>query len=132
MKLEKLRILVVDDHADTQKTMCLMLRQLGVEKILTANDGQEALDIIDGEGTEGIHVVLCDWNMPNVSGIEFLRQVRSIDHALPFVMVTARGDANSVEEARDAKVTGYILKPFTLGELKKKMEMLVETAVGKG
>ena len=124
MDFKDLHILVVDDHEDTQKTLGLMLRQLGVEHIITAKDGQQGQEELAKAKEENpVNMILCDWNMPNMSGIDLLKHVRGADQEVPFVMITARGDAPSVEEAKDSGVTGYILKPLTIGELEKKVRL---------
>ncbi|PIZ29905.1 MAG: hypothetical protein COY40_05920 [Alphaproteobacteria bacterium CG_4_10_14_0_8_um_filter_53_9] len=121
MSFEALKVLVVDDHADTQKTLAFMLEEMGISKITTAGDGREALQIVNAATEEMFHIIVCDWNMPNLSGIELLKTVRRMSGNMPFIMITARGDAASVVEAKSSQVTSYILKPFTIEELKKKI-----------
>ena len=64
-----------------------------------------------------VNVIICDWNMPNMNGVEFLRQLRSVDAEIPFLMVTGRTDVNSVVEAKSSGVTAYISKPFSPQQL---------------
>ncbi len=126
--LSQLRVLVVEDQKNTSETLRIMLRQLGVAQVTTATNGKEAFDIIE-KGEQPIDLILCDWNMPKMTGIEFLRQIRGAQQQVPFLMITARGDENSVEVARNSGVTGYILKPFSLGELEKKILAVLQLKI---
>ncbi len=72
-----------------------------------------------------VDLVLCDWNMPGMSGLDFLRQVRSVGLEIPFLMVTGRADKESVIEAKDAGVSAYIAKPFSQTQLEAKLRILV-------
>ncbi len=113
-------ILLVEDHQDARKTIQMMLNKIGISNILMASNGNEALLKYSQAGPK-LSMILCDWNMPNMSGIDFLHHIRRANESLPFIMITARGDLLSIEEAKAAKVSGYILKPFTLEEIRKKI-----------
>jgi two-component system chemotaxis response regulator CheY len=113
-----MRLLVVDDSTVALRILKVMLVSLSVRQIYTAKDGREAIDFL-GSSDDLVDVVLCDWNMPSISGLEVLRQVRSVDPDLPFVMVTGMADEQAVVEARAAGVTAYIVKPYTQDQLAK-------------
>jgi two-component system chemotaxis response regulator CheY len=121
--LRDLRILVIDDSTEAVNLVRTMLQELGVHQVFTSKDGRDALDFL-GVCDELVDVILCDWNMPRVNGIELLRQVRTVDPQFPFIMVTGTADVQSVREARAAGVTGYILKPFSKQELEKKLRVM--------
>lgn len=126
--LKKLRIMLVEDQPDTSKMIKNMLLELGVTQVYTSPDGQKAMEFMDS-ADDFIDVIMCDWNMPRVTGIELLRQLRTVYPTLPFIMVTARGDIESVIVAKEAGVTGFIRKPFSLEELKQKLQKTMQKAM---
>ncbi len=118
--IRDLRVLVIDDSLEAVNLIRAMLQELGLNQVFVSKDGKDALDFL-GACDDLVNVILCDWNMPRLSGIELLRQVRSVDPDFPFIMVTGAADLNLVKEARATGVTGYILKPFSARELEKKL-----------
>ena len=118
--LEDLSVLVVDDEGSVTRLIRMMLTDLGVAQVFTAKDGREALDFL-GDFDDMIDVIICDWNMPRVSGLNLLQQIRTADPDVPFLMLTGRADADSVKAARDVGVTGYVLKPFSAEQLHAKL-----------
>lgn len=120
-----LKILVCEDDQNTMLLIKRMLLDLGVVHVFTCRDGAEALQLLGSfEGQDLINLVLCDWKMPNMSGIEVLKQIRSCDPDLPFLMVTGQSDVDSVVEAKAYSVTAYIKKPFSMEELRKKLRIV--------
>ena len=128
--LKKLRIMLVEDQPDTSKMIKNMLMELGVTQVYTSPDGQKAMAFMDS-ADDFVDLIMCDWNMPHVTGIELLRQLRTVYPTLPFLMVTARGDIESVIVAKEAGVSGFIRKPFSLDELKQKLVKTMSKAVAK-
>ena len=120
--LSDLTVLVVDDESSVTRLVRMMLSDMGVTQVFTAKNGKEALDLL-GEFQENIDIVICDWNMPTISGIDLLRQIRTVDPDLPFLMLTARADMASVKDARDYGVTDYLRKPFSAETVQKKLTM---------
>ena len=118
--LSDLQVLVVDDQANALNLIKDMLKSMGVESVLTAPDAAGALDLLK-DRKDLVDVVLCDWSMPQMSGLELLKEVRKTHRDLPFMMVTGTADPASVLAAKDGGVTGYIRKPFSSEELRKKM-----------
>ncbi len=118
--IRDLRVLVIDDSLEAVNLIRAMLQELGLNQVFISKDGKDALDFL-GACDDLVNVILCDWNMPRLNGIELLRQVRSVDPDFPFIMVTGGADLNQVKEARENGVTGYILKPFSARELEKKL-----------
>ena len=121
----KMRILVVDDFASMRKIIKGLLNQIGFQNIEEADDGSTALEKLKiGE----FDLVICDWNMPKVPGIEVLKAIRNDPRLkdLPFLMVTAEAKKDNVMEAVKAGVNQYIVKPFTAETLKKKIEKIFD------
>jgi two-component system chemotaxis response regulator CheY len=121
----KMNILVVDDFATMRRIVKNILKQLGYENILEADDGSSALEVLK---KEKIQFIISDWNMPQMSGIELLKTVRATEawKDLPFLMVTAEGQKENVIEAVKNRVNNYILKPFTPETLMEKINKIFE------
>ena len=110
-----LRILVVDDSKVMRGVLRKMLGCDGTE-VLEAHDGKHALEVL---AAEPVDCVISDWNMPRMKGIDLLRRVRG-DRSLcatPFVMVTAEALDHNIAEADAAKVSSYLIKPFTADDV---------------
>jgi CheY-like chemotaxis protein len=122
-ELEGLRVLAVEDSFQAMALLRTMLTDLGVHEVYTAKDGKEALDFLD-MCEDMVDVVLCDWRMPRMSGLDLLRQVRTVDPTVPFLMVTGAADKDAVLAAKASGVTGYIKKPFSKDELGKKLKVV--------
>ena len=123
--IEDLNILVVDDNFDALALIRGMLQDMGINQIFTAKDGKEALEFLGAaDDSDLVNLVLCDWNMPRMTGIELLRQVRTVDPTMPFVMITGSADSQSVREAKFHGVSGYIKKPFSETQLKRKLSAM--------
>lgn len=121
-----LKVLVVDDFPTMRRIVKNLLKQLGFENIDEAEDGGQALTRLRGGG---YGLVISDWNMPNMEGIELLRNVRKEAEPLkdiPFLMVTAEAEKEKVIEAIKAGVDNYIVKPFTAEILKEKLEKIAD------
>ncbi|MBF0559775.1 MAG: chemotaxis response regulator CheY [Nitrospirae bacterium] len=121
-----LKVLVVDDFPTMRRIVRNLLKQLGFEHIEEAEDGAHALQRLRG-GNYGL--IVSDWNMPNMEGIELLRNVRKEPAPLkdiPFLMVTAEAEKEKVIEAIKAGVDNYIVKPFTAEILKEKLEKIAD------
>jgi len=120
-----MNLLVVDDFSTMRRIIKNILRQLGFTNIEEADDGTTAWEIIN-QG--GIDFVISDWNMPQMTGIELLRKVRASEEFgdMPFLMVTAEAQQENVIEAVQAKVSNYIVKPFTAETLKQKIDKIFD------
>ncbi|MBI4798416.1 MAG: tetratricopeptide repeat protein [Desulfarculus sp.] len=115
-----LTVLVVDDVVNMRRLLKNMLRQMGVTNILEASDGILALDVLV---RNTVDLVLCDWNMPQMKGIEVLKFVRAKQEIknMPFIMVTAEVKEDVIAEAAETEVDAYLLKPFTLQQLQDRV-----------
>ena len=116
-----IKVLVVDDFATMRRIVKGVLKQIGFDKIVEAEDGSIALDALK---KEEIGLIISDWNMPNMSGLDLLKAVRGDDglKGIPFVMVTAEGLKDNVLEAVKVGVTNYVVKPFTPEAFSKKIQ----------
>ncbi|MCC6597629.1 MAG: response regulator [Alphaproteobacteria bacterium] len=121
--LKELKVLLVDDQVESRVMLRNMLWEMEVTQIFESPNGREALKFLDS-AFDFVNLVICDWNMPEMSGVELLRQLRTVDSTLPFLMVTGRSDMESVVEAKSSGVTGYIKKPFSIKELETKLRIL--------
>lgn len=119
----KVKILMIEDEKEARSIMRDMLSSIGVTQIFEASNGKEGLQFLD-MAFDLVDIILCDWNMPQMTGIHILKQFRSVGNKTPFMMVTGRGDMSSVVEAKSAGVNGYILKPFSMIQLEAKLRIL--------
>ncbi len=118
-----IRVLIVDDFSTMRRIVRNVLRQLGFNNVVEADDGTTAWDILQ---REKIEFIVSDWNMPQMTGIELLRKVRADEKLCdtPFLMVTAEAQQENILEAVQAKVSNYIVKPFTADTLKQKIDKI--------
>ena len=118
------KILIVDDYKTMLRIIRNLLRQLGFHNVDEATDGTRALRMIR-ERPYGL--VISDWNMEPMTGIELLREVRADEKVkgTPFIMVTAESKTENVIAAKQAGVNNYIVKPFTAETLKQKMVAVI-------
>lgn len=122
--LSDLKILIVEDQSEARLMVRNMLTMMGINQVFEAKDGKKAFEFID-DAPELVDLIICDWNMPGMSGVELLRQFRSVDFETPFLMVTGRTDKLSVLEAKNSGVSGYIGKPFSPDQLEAKIRAIL-------
>ncbi len=121
--LSELSVLLIEDDYATREILTFFLQELGVTDIHPLSNAMDGLKFMDdNQNWRGL--ILCDWNMPRMSGASFYRQVKSCYPDIPFVMVTGRNDEDSVLFAKDSGIYAYILKPVSIDELKSKIEKL--------
>jgi len=124
-KLENLKVLIVDDQSEIRSLIREVLVEAGIYQIFEAGDGRSAMQFVDAD-FDMVNLIVCDWNMPGMNGVDFLRQIRSVFPDLPFLMITGRCDKKSVIEAKLAGVSAYISKPFSPIQLEMKIRNLVD------
>ncbi len=124
----ELKFLVVDDSVTMRRIVANSLKSIGYENFVEAADGKEALSKLNSD--ESINFVITDWNMPEVSGLELVKAIRSNEKtkSLPILMVTTRGLKEDILEALQAKVNNYIVKPFTPQILREKIEQILSSS----
>ena len=120
-----MKILVVDDFPTMRRIVRSLLKELGFTNVEEAEDGQEALGKLAGGGFE---FVVSDWNMPNLNGLDMLKQIRADEatKSLPVLMVTAEAKKDNIVAAAQAGANGYIVKPFTAATLEEKLNKIFE------
>lgn len=122
----KIKVLVVDDFSTMRRILKNILKQIGYSDIEEAEDGNSALVRLR-QGGYGL--VVSDWNMPNMTGLDLLKAIRA-DSALnnmPVLMVTAEAKKENVVDAIKAGVNNYVVKPFTADVLKEKIEKIFDS-----
>jgi len=126
---KNMKILIVDDFSTMRRIIKNLLRDLGFTNTQEADDGVTALPMLrNGE----FDFLVTDWNMPGMTGIDLLKQVRADPKlvALPVLMVTAEAKRDQIIEAAQAGVNGYVVKPFTAQVLKEKIDKIFERVGG--
>ena len=124
-----MKFLVVDDSPTMRRIVINALKSFGWADVVEAGDGEEALQEL---GQNEVDFVITDWNMPNMSGLELTKAIRSSDKTkdLPILMVTTRGLKQDIIEALKARVNNYVVKPFTPQVLKEKLDAILKS-IGK-
>lgn len=119
------KVLVVDDILSMRHIVKRALLEIGFKDIQDAHNGEEGLEKLRA-GEYGL--VLLDWNMPVMSGIDMLRAIRadSALNSLPVLMITAEAQAEQIMEAVQAGVSGYLVKPFSTQALQEKLEKIFQ------
>ncbi len=123
MGIEDTRFLVVDDFSTMRRIVRNLLKELGFTNVQEAEDGVDALSKLR---VEEFDFVVSDWNMPNMTGIDLLRNIRAdakLKH-LPVLMVTAEAKKENIIEAAQAGASGYVVKPFTAATLDEKLKKI--------
>ena len=120
-----IRVLVVDDFATMRRILKNILKQLGFKNLVEADDGTSAWEVLE---SQSIDLIISDWNMPKMSGIELLKKVRASDKykTTPFLMVTAEAQKQNVIEAVQAGVSNYVVKPFTAEAIFEKLDKILK------
>jgi two-component system chemotaxis response regulator CheY len=128
-----INILVVDDMMTMRKIVINGLKKIGFSKFVEADDGATAWPLIEESVTgDKFDLIISDWNMPQLTGLELLKKVRATPglEEVPFLMVTAEAEQKAVLEAVQEKVSNYIVKPFSPEVLKEKLELVYKKHFG--
>lgn len=120
-----IKVLIVDDFATMRRILKNILKQLGFKNLVEADDGTSAWEILQGQS---IDLIISDWNMPKMTGLELLKKVRASDNhkRTPFLMVTAEAQKQNVIEAVQAGVSNYVVKPFTAEAISDKLVKILK------
>ncbi|ASR88993.1 MULTISPECIES: chemotaxis response regulator CheY [Alcaligenes] len=129
MVQKNIKILVVDDFPTMRRIIKNLLKDLGYENVDEAEDGQMGLEKLRNGNFE---FVVSDWNMPNLDGLEMLKQIRADASlsSLPVLMVTAEAKKENIIAAAQAGANGYVVKPFTAATLEEKLNKIFEKMAG--
>ena len=128
---KNMKILVVDDFPTMRRIVRNLLKELGFGNVDEAEDGAAGLARLRGGGFE---FVISDWNMPNLDGLQMLKEIRA-DAALahlPVLMVTAESKKENIIAAAQAGASGYVVKPFTAATLEEKLSKILEKMAKTG
>ena len=117
---KNMKVLIVDDYQTMLRILRNLLRQLEFNNVEEAKDGSSALELLR---KDPFGLVISDWNMEPMTGIQLLREVRGDPKlkAMPFIMITAESKSENVIAAKEAGVSNYIVKPFNAETLKAKL-----------
>lgn len=120
------RILIVDDMPTIRDLVKGQLKAMGFKSIVEAADGEQAMQLVISNSAAGtpIQLVVSDWNMPKMTGLEFLKQIRASTEwsNLPFVLLTSESERDQVTEAILAGVSQYVVKPFAAKVFEEKLK----------
>ena len=119
-----MRFLVVDDSSTMRRIIINTLNKLGYQDVLEASNGREGVDRL---AAADVDLVITDWNMPEMNGIDFIRTIRGLDKTreTPVLMVTTNAAKDDIVEALRAGVNNYIVKPFTPDTFREKIEAVI-------
>lgn len=122
-----MRILVVDDSSTMRRIIINTLTKIGYSDYLEAGNGREGVDKLSA-GPVGL--IITDWNMPEMSGVEFIKAVRANEQTkhIPALMVTTNAAQDDIAQAMAAGVNNYLVKPFTPDSIKEKIQVVLKSA----
>ena len=120
-----MRILIVDDSSTMRRIIINTLNKIGYSDYVEASNGREALDKL---ADLSIALVITDWNMPEMSGLDLVKAVRSNDQTrhIPLLMVTTNAAQEHIDQAIEAGVTNYLPKPFTPDTIRDKIQLALK------
>ena len=122
-----MKALVVDDSAVMRKVLIGALARAEITDVGQAADGKEAVEAVK---TDDYDLVLMDWNMPNMLGIDALKEMRAIGKTMPIIMVTTEAEKSRVVEAIKSGASNYIVKPFEPATIVAKIQEVLAKAAG--
>ena len=115
---KNIRVLVVDDAGSMRKVLVSIIKSLGINHIFEANNGDSALNIIN---EKELDVIICDWEMPKMNGLELFIEVQKKKNPPPFILVTSNAEMDKVKNAVEKGVKHYIIKPVKPETISKKL-----------
>ena len=122
-----MRILVVDDSSTMRRIIINALNKVGYSDYVEAGNGREGVDKL---AAGPVNLIITDWNMPEMSGLEFIKAVRANDQTkhIPALMVTTNAAQADITQAMEAGVNNYLVKPFTPDTIKEKIQLVLKSA----
>ena len=127
-EMEKLRVLVVDDEEGLRHLLQEILRDIGIVRVHLAENGEMAWQRLSRSELE-YDLVISDWLMPRMDGLQLLQKMRQWGSETPFMMLTVKVTGEAVAAAKEAGVTLYVAKPFTYGDFSKKISALAKQII---
>ncbi len=129
-KKDLVRILIIEDMPSVRQWEKMILDKIGQFDIHEANDGQEALTIMDTlhKESQHIHLILCDWRMPELDGLMLFSEIKKYSYLknIPFIMISAESDPKLILKVLENGVDHYITKPFSEKELQEKIDLALK------
>ncbi len=119
-----MKVLIADDSSTMRRIIIKTLNGLGIADVVEAPDGAQAVK----QATADVELILMDWNMPELAGIDAVRQIRAAGNKTPIVMVTTEAEKRRVIEAIQAGINDYLVKPFTPEQLQEKVRKYAPAA----
>lgn len=130
------KILIVDDMATMRRIVKNSLKDLGFKNFVEANNGRAGWEAMEtGVAKDSaVQLIICDWNMPEISGLELLAKIRGDSRfsSVPFLMLTAESEKKQVEKANLAGASSYITKPFSPIELREHLQTVFDSGLKAG
>ncbi len=117
-----MKILIVDDSSTMRRIIINTLSRIGYTDVVEAEHGKAGLEKLNQGGVE---MIITDWNMPEMDGLEFVQTVRGQNPNIPILMVTTNAAKEDIVQALQSGVNNYVVKPFTPETLKEKIESLL-------
>ncbi len=117
-----MKILIVDDSSTMRRIIINTLGRIGYSDVVEAEHGKAGLEKLK---LGGVEMIITDWNMPEMDGLEFVQTVRGQNASIPILMVTTNAAKEDIVQALQAGVNNYVVKPFTPDTLKEKIESLL-------
>lgn len=129
--LSTIEVLVCDDDTVILRIMEHILSELGIGRVQSTSNPKTALQLLKEPVAKPFDIFVCDWKMPEMSGIELLRRVRALGMSTQFVMLTGNATPEAVSEAVELGVDAYIAKPFTAEQVQQKITTVVKRVLAK-
>jgi DNA-binding NtrC family response regulator len=124
-------IVVIDDDNITLELVQIILEEVTTGEIFVFSDSKQALDYVQSDSMDKISLVMCDWLMPDVSGLDILAALRKSKPHCPFLMLTANATKRLVVDSMRLGATDFVVKPFHTNDLITKVERLIRDADGE-
>jgi len=121
-------IVVIDDDTITLELLQIILENVTSGEIYCFSDSKQALDYVQSDSMDNISLVICDWLMPDVSGLDILAALRKFKPHCPFLMLTANATKQLVVDSMRLGATDFIVKPFVTNDLLAKVERVIRDA----
>ncbi|MBT5515656.1 MAG: response regulator [Rhodospirillaceae bacterium] len=129
--LSTIEVLVCDDDTVILRIMEHILSELGIGRVQSTSNPKTALQLLKEPVAKPFDIFVCDWKMPEMSGIELLRRVRALGMSTQFVMLTGNATPEAVSEAVELGVDAYIAKPFTAEQVQQKITTVAKRVLAK-
>ena len=130
MPIENIKILIIEDEATSRTLLRAMLKSIGLTNVTESEDAEAALKQLSQDTFD---LILCDWMLPGMCGLELFKTTRKNEdlQSIPFLMVSGQSEKEQVIEAIKTGVDGYVLKPFSVNGIRKKLQPIIADIIKK-